>query len=213
MKQNRAKIIGITGGIATGKSTVVKILKSMNFIVIEADEISKEVVKKGKPGLTKIVEKFGENILLEDGELNRKKLGEIIFNNEDKRKELNEIMHPIIIKEILDRLKSYIFKYDIIFIDMPLLFETKELLSDMGLYFDEIWLVYCDEDVQLNRLMKRENIEFDYALKKIKSQLDSNYKKKYSDKIIYNNGSLEELEKTVIDMVKELRSDKNEKDV
>lgn len=213
MKQNRAKIIGITGGIATGKSTVVKILKSMNFIVIEADEISKEVVKKGKPGLTKIVEKFGENILLEDGELNRKKLGEIIFNNEDKRKELNEIMHPIIIKEILDRLKSYIFKYDIIFIDMPLLFETKELLSDMGLYFDEIWLVYCDEDVQLNRLMKRENIEFDYALKKIKSQLDSNYKKKNSDKIIYNNGSLEELEKSVIDMVKELRSDKNEKDV
>ncbi|TJX59993.1 dephospho-CoA kinase [Soehngenia saccharolytica] len=207
MIQNRAKIIGITGGIATGKSTAVEVIKSRGYLVVDADQVAKDVVKKGQEGLEKIKEKFGYDILLGNGELDRKKLAEIIFRSEEKRKELNEILHPMIIENIIQNVNEHILDEDVIFIDIPLLFETREILTDRGLVLDEIWLVYCDEKKQIDRLMKRDGIDYEYALKKIKSQLDLNYKKDNSDVIIYNNGSLEELEETIDTLLRKLRCD------
>lgn len=207
MIRNRAKIIGITGGIATGKSTVVEIIKSKGYFVIDADEIAKDVVKKGSFGLEKIKEKFGCDVLLENGELNREKLAEIIFNDKHKREELNEILHPVIIKNIRQLVDKHILHEEVIFIDIPLLFETRERFMKQGFIFDEIWLVYCDEQTQLDRLMKRDKISYTYALNKIKSQLDLNYKKDNSDVIIYNDGSLKQLEETVEVLLRNLRRD------
>lgn len=207
MIQNRAKIIGITGGIATGKSTVVEIIKSKGYFVIDADEIAKDVVKKGSLGLGKIKEKFGSDILLYNGELNREKLAEIIFTNEEMRKELNEILHPIIINEIIKAVDEHILQEKVIFIDVPLLFESKDRFNEQGLSFDEVWLVYCDEQTQIDRLMKRDKINYIYALNKIKSQLDLNFKKENSDVIIYNNGNLHQLEETVEHFLRKLSCD------
>lgn len=207
MIQNRAKIIGITGGIATGKSTVVEIIKSKGYFVIDADEIAKDVVKKGSLGLEKIKEKFGSDILLYNGELNREKLAEIIFTNEEMRKELNEILHPIIINEIIKAVDEHILQEKVIFIDVPLLFESKDRFNEQGLSFDEVWLVYCDEQTQIDRLMKRDKINYIYALNKIKSQLDLNFKKENSDVIIYNNGNLHQLEETVEHFLRKLSCD------
>ncbi|HOK62521.1 MAG TPA: dephospho-CoA kinase [Soehngenia sp.] len=207
MIQNRAKIIGITGGIATGKSTVVEIIKSKGYFVIDADEIAKDVVKKGSLGLEKIKEKFGSDILLYNGELNREKLAEIIFTNEEMRKELNEILHPIIINEIIKAVDEHILQEKVIFIDVPLLFESKDRFNEQGLSFDEVWLVYCDEQTQIDRLMKRDKINYIYALNKIKSQLDLNFKKENSDVIIYNNGDLHQLEETVEHFLRKLSCD------
>lgn len=207
MIQNRAKIIGITGGIATGKSTVVEIIKSKGYFVIDADEIAKDVVKKGSLGLEKIKEKFGSDILLYNGELNREKLAEIIFTNEEMRKELNEILHPIIINEIIKAVDEHILQEKVIFIDVPLLFESKDRFNEQGLSFDEVWLVYCDEQTQIGRLMKRDKINYIYALNKIKSQLDLNFKKENSDVIIYNNGNLHQLEETVEHFLRKLSCD------
>lgn len=207
MIRNRAKIIGITGGIATGKSTVVEIIKSKGYFVVDADEIAKDVVIKGSLGLEKIKEKFGCDILLENGELNREKLAEIIFNNKDKREELNEILHPVIIENIMRVVDKHILHEEVIFIDIPLLFEIRERLIEQGLIFDQIWLVYCEEQTQVDRLMKRDKISYTYALNKIKSQLDLNYKKDNSDVIIYNNGSLKQLEETVEVLLRDLNRD------
>ena len=178
MKQNNCTIIGITGGIGTGKSTVSNILISKGYIVIDADKIAREVVDIGKPAYIKIIENFSNDILLEDKTINRKKLAKLIFNDEYLREKLNIIIHPYIFKSI----KNYINKFcnygNIIFIDIPLLFEQKENLEEYFIKFKEIWLIYTDERTQLDRLMKRNSISKDEASKIIKTQIPIDEKKK-----------------------------------
>jgi len=203
MNQNNRKIIGLTGGIASGKSTVSNILKFMGFNVIDADVISREVVEIGKPAYFEIIEHFGRDIIDEDGNINRKKLGSIIFNDDNEREKLNLIVHPYIFAAI----KDYIEKDSeskLIFVDIPLLIEVLDDLQFHGIHFDEIWLVYVDEEIQLKRLMERDSIGKEEAIKRIEAQMPMCLKKKYATRIIDNSGDKNELERKVKKLVEEV---------
>ncbi len=195
------KIIGITGGIATGKSTVVDILLSKGYIVIDADKISREIVEIGKPAYNKIVSVFGDGVLNNDKSLNRLKLGEIVFKDEEYRFKLNKIIHPEIIKEIKYRINKHIKDDNIIFVDIPLLIEIKDELEDEGLNFYQVWLVYVSGDIQLERLMKRDNLSEKSSIDRIKSQMSIEEKKKYCDVIIDNTKEKKELIKRVNELI------------
>ncbi|MTI66721.1 MAG: dephospho-CoA kinase [Firmicutes bacterium] len=184
MKQN--KVIGLTGGIASGKSTVSKYLKSNDYPVVDADEISREVVEVNKPAYKKIVKNFGKEILNSDLSINREKLGSIIFKDDKLRLKLNKIIHPNIIKTIKKRTNEYLEKYRVVFLDIPLLLETRKELEGKGINFDEIWLVYAYENQQLDRLMKRDNLDKESAIKRIKAQKPLNEKINEADVVIYN---------------------------
>ncbi len=204
MIQNKCSIIGLTGGIGTGKSTVTKILIEKGFKVIDADEISREVVEVGKPAYTKIVEVFGSRILLEDKTLNRRKLGRLIFSSNSLRRLLNNIIHPYIWESIKLEIEKYCVNNEIIFLDAPLLIEELDKLDLYGIKLEEIWLVYTDSKTQLLRLMERDNISEDDAKSKINAQMNLEEKKMYADKIIDNSGDLNILMKHIDSLLQEL---------
>lgn len=206
MKPNNIKIIGLTGGIATGKSTVSEILKNNGYTVIDADIIAREVVRIGKPSYEKIKESFGNEVLLENKEINRKKLGSIVFNDIYKLSLLNELTHPYIYEEILNQInKNKEKNRQIIFIDIPLLFEEEDKIKKSGIEFDQIWLVASDEDIQVQRLMKRDKISKEEAIKKINLQMNLKEKIDKSDLVIYNNSSKKELEVTVLKTLRRIQ--------
>lgn len=205
MIPNRGIIIGITGGIATGKSTLSRILNEYGFIVIDSDKIAREVVRKGSKGLEMIVHYFGEDILRKDGTLDRKKLGNLIFRDSEKRTILNQILHPLIAEKINQVVKENIGNNNVIFIDVPLLFEERKNLEDSGLSFDEVWLVYANEKLQLQRLMERDNISREEAILKIESQLGIEEKRKLSDVVIDNEGSISDLTRRIEELTLKYR--------
>lgn len=186
MTLNKTKIIGLTGGIATGKSTVTKYLLEKGFIVIDADIVAREVVEVNKPAYNDIVKEFGEDVLNQDLTINRVKLGSIIFNNKDSRMKLNSIVHPRVTDEMLEKINELSFYNNILFVDIPLLIENRENLENNGLKFDSIWLVYTTEEQQLERLMKRDNINKESAYSRITAQISIDKKIKNADVIIYN---------------------------
>jgi len=205
MTLNRAKIIGITGGIGTGKSTVSGLLKDMGFLIIDSDLIAREVVIPGEIGYNKVVDYFGEIILNNDKTINRSKLGSIIFSKKSKRDKLNSILHPIITKAIIDNINQNLFKEKVIFIDIPLLFEVRSHLQSQGLSFDEVWLVYTKKEIQLERLIIRDNMSTKEALSKIDSQIDIEDKKKLAEIVIDNQGKKGELKSIVENLVEKYR--------
>lgn len=184
---NQNKIIGLTGSISSGKSQVSNYLRDKGEKVIDADLIAREVVDL-KNVKEKIKEAFGENIYVDD-KLDRSGLAEIVFRDEEKRQILNEIEHPEIYRIILEEVKKSKGR---VFVDIPLLFESEELNKKYNLNFDEIWLVYVDKKEQVKRLMKRDDISEDFALKKINSQMSLEEKKKLADVIIDNSSTLSE---------------------
>ena len=184
---NQNKIIGLTGSIATGKSQVSNYLKNKGIKVIDADLIARDVANY-KSVKNKIKKEFGDD-LYKDEKLDRKKLAEIIFARKIHREKLNSIMHPEIYKKIKKESDS---ADGLVFIDIPLLFENEDLNKKYGLVFDEIWLVYVDRERQIERLMKRDDISKEYAEEKINSQIPVEEKRKKSDVIIDNSGTLEE---------------------
>jgi len=200
MKQNSPKIIGITGGISTGKSTVSNMIRKLGYKVIDADIIAREVVQKGKPAYEEIVKCFGNTIIDEFGNINRKELGNIIFIDEEKREKLNSITHPYIMEAIKQSIDDNIDE-KIIFLDIPLLIEALDNLKDYNIYLDEIWLVYIDEESQIQRLMERDNISRREALNKIKAQMPLELKKKYATEVIDNRGSITDLEAQVKNLI------------
>ncbi len=193
--KNQGKVIGLTGGIATGKSTASKYLVEKGYSVIDADVLAREVVDVGRPAYEDILKEFGDKILNEDLTINRTKLGGIIFNSEELRKKLNSIVHPRVTDEMKMQKIKELKDNKLVFLDIPLLIEVRTHLKKEGLDFDEIWLVYIDEETQLQRLMKRDGIDRLQAFKKIKAQMSINEKKKYADVIIDNSGSISDLEK------------------
>ena len=197
MIQNRATIIGITGGIATGKSTFCNLLSKLGFLVIDSDKIARDVVEIGSEGLKNVVDYFNDDILKEDGSLDRNKLGDLIFNDQRKRTALNNILHPLITKKIKKLIDDNINTEKVIFIDIPLLLEVRSNLEKNGLDFDQVWLIYSKESTQVKRLMDRNNLSQDQALMRIKSQMNIEEKRKLADLVINNEGSLEELEQMV----------------
>lgn len=204
MTLNNCKIIGLTGGIATGKTTVSKLLIEKGCKLIDADKIAREVVEINKPAYLKIVEEFGESILLEDKNIDRKALGNIIFNDNFSREKLNQITHPQIFKTIKLNIHKLCKEESIIFVDIPLLFEQFNLLKEYDIKFNEIVLVYVDEKTQIERLVKRDFISEEQALNKIRSQMPIVEKRGKSSKTIDNNGDIRNLKKQVDRLLLEL---------
>ncbi|MCD4713296.1 MAG: dephospho-CoA kinase [Clostridiales bacterium] len=186
MRNDNCMFIGLTGGIGSGKSTVTSYLKSKDYIVIDADVLSKTVVEPGEKAYFDIVAEFGESILNGDGSINRKQLGDIIFQDEVQRKKLNEIVHPEVRRLMMELLHEFSFHNSIVFADIPLLIE-----SDLMSTFDAIWLVYAAEDICLERIMKRDGISREDALLRIRAQMAIDEKKIVSDLILYNTADVE----------------------
>lgn len=201
MKQNSLKIIGLTGGIASGKSTVSNYLINKGYHVVDADMIARAVVEKGSLGLEKVATVFGKSILKENGSLNRKKLRSIVFNDENALKQLEAITHPLIINKINEELNNLRNNYGIslAFLDCPLLFEMS--LENI---VDEVWLISTTTTNQISRIVERDNTNPLEAKKIIEQQMSLKEKIKKSDIIINNNSTIDEL-KSEIDLLLKVR--------
>ncbi|WP_066063588.1 dephospho-CoA kinase [Neobacillus soli] len=191
-------VIGLTGGIASGKSTVSTMFKEWNITVIDADIEARLAVMQGETAYVKIIAEFGQEILLEDEEIDRQKLGSIIFHQEDKRQLLNEIVHPEVRKRMLSQIEvAKQNKDELVVLDIPLLFESK-----LTYMVDKTILVYVDKDVQLQRLMERNNLSVDDAEARIRSQMPLAEKIKLADSVIDNNGLVENTKIQLIEVLK-----------
>lgn len=181
-------VVGLTGSIATGKSTVVEWFKNMDVPVIDADHIAKEIVQPGRPMLARLKEHFGDEIIQEDQSLNRTRLGQIIFNDEASRKALNRLMHPAIIEEITSQSESLKAQgVPLVLIDIPLLYESR--LNDL---VDRVLVVYTSIPLQLERLMIRDKLSKQEAIKRMEAQLSIEKKKQQADDVIDNSGTIDE---------------------
>ena len=182
------KIIGITGGIASGKSTVTNFLRQKGFEVVDADAVVHQLQKHGGRLYQILVEHFGEKVLLEDGELNRPLLARLIFSNYEER-EWSKQTQGQIVREELGSLRDKLAQTeDLFFMDIPLLFE-----QEYASWFDETWLVYVSRDTQLDRLMKRDYLTIEDAQTRLASQWSLEEKKRLASHILDNNGSREQL--------------------
>ena len=179
------KIVGITGLIASGKSTLSSYIKNKGYKIVDADAISRDITKKDRIGYAKVIEEFGRDILSSNGEIDRAKLSNIVFNDKNSLKKLNDTLHPLIFQEI-DRQLDLYKDEKILFLDAPLLFEAK-----LDKKCDEVILVFCDEEVQISRIQKRDNKDYDSAKKIIDSQIAKEFKIEKSDYIIDNNCEIE----------------------
>lgn len=199
MQNNKPYIIGITGGIGTGKSQVSRYLTSLGYTVIDADQVAREVVEPGEVAWMRVLDRFGESVLNPDKTLNRRKLGEIIFGDDALRLELNDILHPL----IRMRINAYIEQYhgeSVIFIDVPLLFETESRER-----YDEVVLIYAPDEVALSRILDRDRLSTELLTKKIASQLSIEIKRQLADAVIYNIGTLDELKEEVNAYLKRIK--------
>ncbi len=187
------KVIGLTGGIASGKSLVAGMLGKHGAVVVDADQLAREAVMPGAPSYEAIIKEFGAKILNPDSTIDRKTLGAIVFADPMARKRLEQTTHPAIKKLAEERLTEERRKgTEVAFYMAPLLIEA-ELMSCV----DEVWIVYVDEKTQLERLRKRDCIDQDEALRKIKAQMPIAEKLKFGQIIIDNSGTVEETGKQV----------------
>lgn len=192
-------VIGITGSIATGKSTVSKMIKELGFTVVDADIVARVVVEPGEEAYQKIVEHFGEEILLANGEIDRKKLGDLVFQNEEKRLLLNSIVHPAVRKKMNEE-KELAFRRGekVVFLDIPLLYE-----SNLTYMVDKVLVVYVDQTTQLERLMNRNHLTKEEALARITSQLSIEQKRERADAVIDNRGTIEQTKTQLLSILKD----------
>lgn len=188
------RIIGITGPIGSGKSTVSCILAEIGVKVIDADRTARKVVEKGERALNELAEYFGSGILNEKGELDRNKLAGIVFNNKKSLKVLNSITHKYIVEEILKDLNSIRVENEgsIVALDVPIPVEHGFL--DI---VDEVWVVTADSDKRIKRIMERSGFTREEAANRINSQMGEADYLRLADRIIYNEGSLDDLRRTV----------------
>ncbi|EKZ0313398.1 dephospho-CoA kinase [Listeria monocytogenes] len=187
------KTIGLTGSVATGKSTVSNMIQQAGIPLVDADIAARKVVEPGTEGLKEIVAYFGEEILLADGTLDRAKLGEIIFKDKEKREKLNEITHPRV-KDYMLEARERFFRAgeELVFFDIPLLFE-----SHLESLVDQIVVVWTTPETELKRLIERNNLTKEDALRRIESQMGIDEKARKADFVIDNNESLEKTQKQV----------------
>lgn len=181
-------IIGLTGSIASGKSTVSNMLKELGYPIIDADLVARQVVEPGTETLKKIAELFGPEVIRTDGSMDREKVGALIFSDPARRKQLNDIIHPAIREEMLRQRSAYLAEgYETIIMDIPLLFESK-----LQHFVDKILVVSVTEENQLSRLIARNGLSDKDARDRISSQLPMSVKEAGADAVIYNNGTLAE---------------------
>lgn len=193
-------ILGLTGGIATGKSTVSKFFVDAGIPVIDCDLIARELLNKGTETYKKVIEFFSSDILLTNDEINRKMLGRIIFSNHQKREQLNNMVHPQVRLVVEKRIKEYKEnKEKVIVVDVPLLFETnyQEIV-------DKTIVVYAKPEQQLERLMSRDHISEEYAKMRIDSQMPLSKKIELADYVVDNSYSILSTKKDYINILKDL---------
>ena len=190
------KIIGITGGIASGKSTVTNFLRQKGFEVVDADALVHQLQKPGGRLYQILVEHFGEKVLLEDGGLDRPLLASLIFSNSEEREWSKETQGQIIREELGSLRDKFSETEELFFMDIPLLFE-----QDYASWFDETWLVYVRRDTQLDRLMNRDQLSKESAETRLASQWPLEEKKKFATYILDNNGSREQLLSQVVTLL------------
>ncbi|XP_010909713.1 dephospho-CoA kinase isoform X1 [Elaeis guineensis] len=182
------RIVGLTGGIASGKSTVSNLFKSHGVPVVDADLVARDVVRKGTGGWKKVVAAFGNDILLENGEIDRASLGQIVFSDSTKRQLLNRLLAPYISSSIFwEVMKLWLKGSKVIILDIPLLFEAK-----MDRWTAPIIVVWVDPETQVQRLMARDGIPEEQARNKINAQIALDWKKTKADIVINNSGTIEE---------------------
>lgn len=184
-------IIGLTGSIASGKSTVSKMLEKKGYPIVDADLVARQVVEPGTETLKQIEELFGKRVIREDGLMDREKVGQLIFTDPANRKKLNDVIHPAIRQEMLRQRNALAEAgHEMIIMDIPLLFESR-----LQHFVDKILVVSVTEENQLERLMKRNGLSEQDARSRINSQLPMSVKAEGADAVIYNDGTIEETER------------------
>lgn len=187
-------IIGLTGGMGSGKTTVANLFRKQGVWVVNSDHIIRDLVAKGKPSLKKIVNHFGPTILQKDGTLNRSKLRSLIFNSPQEKKWLEDLLHPQVKKYIL-KLIPQIPKGKYLMVEIPLLVET-----DFQNEMDRVLVVDCDKKYQIERIIKRDNNSISLLKAILKNQVSRKTRLSFADDIIKNNGTEEALKKRVEDL-------------
>ena len=187
-------VLGVTGGIASGKSTVAGMLEALGVPIIDTDVIARRVVEPGRPAWKKIVAHFGEKVLEEDGRLDRKKLADIVFRDAGERKKLENFTHPIIMEELARQVNEMAERDPEVIIQaiVPLLIEINQQHR-----FHKVLVVYVPEAIQIERLVRRDGIDQEEAADRLKAQLPIDEKLAYADFVIHNEHSLEETGKQV----------------
>lgn len=199
--------IGLTGGIAAGKSMVSGLLAELGAWILDADAISREVVEPGTEGLKAIAAEFGEKVIMPDGTLDRKALGAEVFGDPQKLERLNGILHPIIKAEMLKRAAEIEEQHpkDIVIFDVPLLIESG--WQDVA---DEVWLVSAPVEQRIRRIAMRDGLDEKQAMERISAQMTDEQKAKYADVIINNGGSIQGLKERVTKLYAERKYGKKE---
>ncbi|KMY78565.1 dephospho-CoA kinase [Leuconostoc mesenteroides subsp. dextranicum] len=194
--------VGLTGGIATGKSTVSALLRQAGFPIVDADIVAREVVEPGTPMLEKIKLAFGPGII-DNGVLDRRKLGQIVFEDGAQLKKLNDIMQPAISSAMADKINFWrLQNVPILVLDVPLLFERD---YDKNKLVDKIIVVTASEEIQLSRLENRDQLSNMEARNRVKAQLPMSQKIARADYVIDNNGRIEELQEQVTVLIKKIK--------
>ncbi len=197
-KSDKPYVVIVTGGIATGKSEVSKYLKELGYSVLDSDKIVHDGYTKGSELYSNLIALFSHDILDEFKNIDRQKLGRIVFSDNEKLSLLNNLVHHYVRKVLINGVESS--SENIVFLDIPLFFEAKESIEQSGLRYDEIWLVYVNEEIQKDRLKQRailENKDPEQALSIINKQMSIEKKRLLSNKVINNEGSIAELRKQV----------------
>ncbi|AEJ39250.1 dephospho-CoA kinase [Sulfobacillus acidophilus TPY] len=194
-------IIGLTGGIGSGKSTVSRILRQLGVPVVDADQVTHDLQRRGQPIWQAIFDHFGWPILTAGGELDRKRLGYRVFSDDQKRQWLNQLIHPV----VRQRLRELAAEWQangtpVVVWDVPLLIEG-------GLYreVDEVWVVYADPEQQIRRVMERDHVSYEAAQKRLSAQMPLAQKIQWATRVIDNRGSRDLLEKAVTELWQDVR--------
>lgn len=190
-------VIGLTGGIACGKSTIAKILKRLGAIVIDADKEAKRLIRPGSPSWKKLVNEFGSDILNPDQSINRRRLGNKVFGNEQLLAKLNSITHPGIMEAIAAKIQAYREdgRWPAIILDAPLLYE-----SGADELVDVVWVAAVDQKTQIDRLINRDKMDYEQALQRIEAQMPLEEKVARADAVISNTGTRRETREHVLDL-------------
>jgi dephospho-CoA kinase len=196
------KLVGLTGGIASGKTTVAKIMKRLGAAIVDADALSREVVEPGRDAWKAIVDTFGAEVLRPDQTLDRQKLRAVIFNNSTARKKLESIIHPRVRALAEERINQQAAAgYELVVYEVPLLFE-----GNLHEWLRPVVLVACDADVQRQRLQQRDRLTPEEAQKHIDAQMSLEEKRRLADYVIENDGDLESLERQVEAVLKRIKT-------
>jgi dephospho-CoA kinase len=198
-----ALLVGLTGGMGSGKTTVGNLFKAMGAYVLDADEISRSLVEPGKPSWREIVDLLGNGIVKEDQTLDRRKIAEIVFKDLEKKKALEAVLHPRVIEEEQVRYKEIVKKDPeaLVIIDAALLIESENYRK-----VDKVIVVACDEETQLSRIMAKKVFSREDAERRLRQQMPLEEKIKFADFVLHNNSGMSELKKNVEALYHQLRN-------